>query len=145
VPVVNGPGLHSAFWLWPDTRTGSDADWPRTGEIDIAELYSGYPNLVVPFLHYADDALGPVQGLNTTTKATSQRGVWHTYTLTWSADRLDIAVDGTTILSNTAGAATFRKAFILNLSQLLGSGLNAWDGKVALPSSMEVDYVKVWK
>jgi beta-glucanase (GH16 family) len=145
VPVVNGPGLHSAFWLWPDTRSTSDADWPRTGEIDIAELYSGYPNLVIPFLHYVEDLLGSVEGLNTTTTATSQRGVWHTYTLIWSADRLDIYVDSHRILTNTLGAANFRKPFILNFSQLLGQGLNAWNGKVPLPSSMEVDYVKVWQ
>lgn len=144
-PEVDGPGLHDAFWLWPDTRTASDADWPNTGEIDVAECYSAYPDLVVPFLHYSADTRGPVEGLNTTTHAQAARGTWHTYTLTWTAGRLAIAVDGREVLVNTSGAASFRKAFILNLTQMLGSGKNAPAGTPDLGRPLEVDYVRVWK
>lgn len=144
-PADNTPGLHAGFWLWPDTRTTSDADWPTTGEIDIAEIYSFRSDLVIPFLHYSADSLGPVTGLNTSYTGTITPGAWHTYTLTWTPDRLVIDVDGRTILTNSSGAASFRKAFILCLTQLLGTGANAFSPATPIPSSFDVDYVKVWK
>jgi beta-glucanase (GH16 family) len=144
-PADNTPGVHAGFWLWPDTRTASDANWPTTGEIDIAEIYSFRSDLALPFLHYSADAQGPVDGLNTSHLGAITPGAWHTYALTWSADRLQISVDGRTILTNTSGAASFRKAFIVCLTQLLGTGTNAWTAATPLPASVDVDYVKVWK
>ncbi|WP_435770121.1 glycoside hydrolase family 16 protein [Nocardioides sp. SYSU DS0651] len=140
-------GLHEAFWLWPDVRTASDREWPASGEIDIMETYSQYPDLVVPFLHYnEDDNGGPVDGLNTAWNCPSSRGEWHTYGLVWTADRLTITVDGKTCLVNTHGAESFRKEFIINLTQALGTGTNLYrSSSVPLPATMEVDYVKVWR
>jgi len=138
------PGLHEAFWLWPDIRYASDADWPNTGEIDIAETYSVHPDLAIPFLHYSADSGGPVPGLNTAWNCRTTRGAWHTYALEWTADRLEVFVDGRSCLVNTSGAASFRKRFIINLTQLLGTGTNLWTGAVPLPATMEVDWVKAW-
>ncbi|TWG99439.1 Beta-glucanase/Beta-glucan synthetase [Nocardioides sp. J9] len=145
VQAASAPGLHEAFWLWPDTRYAADSPWPETGEIDIVELHSSHPDMAVPFLHYSDDRLGPVHGLNTSWTCATTRGAWHTYTLEWFADRVTILVDGKTCLTNTAGASSFQKPFIINLTQLLGSGTNAYDGRVPLPATMDVDYVKVWR
>ncbi len=139
-------GLHEAFWLWPDTRYASDKEWPASGEIDIMETYSAYPDLAVPFLHYgADDNGGPVPGLNTAWTCTAPRGQWHTYTLEWTSERLEILVDGTRCLVNTAGASSFRNRFVINLTQFLGAGTNLFDGRAPLPATMEVDYVRVWQ
>ncbi|HWJ11799.1 MAG TPA: glycoside hydrolase family 16 protein [Nocardioides sp.] len=145
VQAASAPGLHEAFWLWPDTRYGADSPWPDSGEIDIAETYSTHPDLVVPFLHYADDRLGSVDGLNTAWNCPSSRGEWHTYVLEWFADRLTISVDGRTCLTNTAGASSFQKRFIVNLTQFLGGGSNQYDGRMPLPATMDVDWVKVWR
>ncbi|HWJ11801.1 MAG TPA: glycoside hydrolase family 16 protein [Nocardioides sp.] len=144
VQAADVPGLHEAFWLWPDTRFSSDADWPLSGEIDIAETYSAHPDLVIPFLHYSADSGGPVDGLNTAWSCRTTRGGWHTYALEWTADRLEILVDGRSCLVNTSGASSFRKRFIINLTQLLGAGVNAFDGTAPLPATMEVDWVKAW-
>ncbi|KRB78079.1 hypothetical protein ASE01_07920 [Nocardioides sp. Root190] len=145
VQDVAGPGLQEAFWLWPDVRHGSDADWPNTGEIDIVETYSHRPGLAIPFLHYSADIRGAVNGLNTAWNCVTSRGDWHTYALEWTADRLTIFVDGKTCLVNTDGASTFRKRFIINLTQLLGTGLNLFDGALPLPATMQVDWVKAWQ
>ncbi len=145
VQATTMPGLHEGFWMWPDARYGSDTNWPITGEIDIAETYSEKPHLAVPFLHYSDDAKGPVDGLNTAWNCRTTRGEWHNYALEWTADRLEIFVDGRTCLVNTAGAPTFRKRFIIAFTQLLGINTNDYDGRVRLPATMQVDWVKAWR
>ncbi|GAA4812237.1 family 16 glycosylhydrolase [Nocardioides caeni] len=139
------PGLHEGFWMWPDIRYGSASDWPNTGEIDIAETYSSHPDLMIPFLHYSADSGGAVNGLNTAWNCTARRGQWHRYALEWTADRLEFQVDGKTCLVNTDGAETFRKRFTVAFTQLLGNGVNAYDGRVPLPATMEVDWVKAWQ
>lgn len=141
--VAHHPGLHEAFWLWPIYDPLGGILWPEAGEIDIAETYSQYPNLVVPFLHYGKGG-GPVPGVNTAYCA-AQRGVWNTYVLEWAADRLVISVNGKRCLVHTTSAESFRKRFFINLTQLIGRGENAYDGSAPLPATMEVAYVKVWR
>ena len=140
------PGLQEAFWLWPDDRVESTVLWPEAGEIDIAETYSQYPNLAVPFLHYtANDNGGPVPGLNTSWTCAAKRGVYNTFTLEWTADRIEIFVNGTSCLVNTSGDPAFMKPYIIALTQLLGQDQNAWRWNTPLPATMSVDYVRVWE
>ncbi|RNL80955.1 glycoside hydrolase family 16 protein [Nocardioides marmorisolisilvae] len=136
-------GLHEAFWMWPDDRYSSGI-WPMSGEIDVAELYSYYPNLVVPFLHYGY-GMPVTPGTNTAWNCAAQRGVYNTYTLIWSANRLEIQVNGKTCLVNTSGDAAFQKPYIMALTQALGAAGNEYDGRAPVPATMNVDYVKVWK
>lgn len=142
---TNYPGLQESFWLWP--VPGQDnLTWPAAGEIDISETYSQHPNLSIPFLHYgSNDNGGPVAGLNTAWHCTAARGEFHTYTLEWTADQLAIYVDGAQCLVNTAGASSFRKRFFIALTQLIGQGGNAYDGRAPLPATMYVDYVRIWQ
>ena len=91
---------------------------------------------------FHSDTLTP--GINTAWACQANRGQWNTYTLEWTAYRLAILVNGRTCLVNTDGASSFQKRFIINLTQFLGSGTNAYTGQFALPAAMEVDYVKVW-
>lgn len=138
-------GLQEAFWLWPDDRYVS-VNWPTTGEIDVVETYSLYPDLAVPYLHYnADDNGGPQPGLNTAWNCVAPRGVFHTYTLEWTADRLEIFVNGQSCLVNTSGAASFRNRFIMTLTQALGIKENSYTGAGPMPATTLVDYVKVWR
>ncbi|WP_370249334.1 family 16 glycosylhydrolase [Nocardioides sp.] len=144
--LFSRPGLQEAFWLWPDIRYSPTDTWPASGEIDIVETYSQHPNLAIPFLHYTEnDNGGPVPGLNTAWNCYASRGYWHTYTLEWTADRVTISVDGRTCLVNTAGAPSFRKPFIIALSQLMGVGANALTSPMTTPATTYVDYVRVWK
>ena len=98
------PGLQEAFWLWPDDRYSSTYNWPASGEIDIAETYSEHPDLAIPFLHYSwNDNGGPKPGVNTAWNCSAGRGQWNTFTLEWTASRLEILVNGKTCLVNTSG------------------------------------------
>lgn len=140
------PGLQEAFWLWPDDRDGILHSWPLAGEIDIVETYSQYPGLGIPYLHYtANDNGGPIPGLNTAWDCPAERGVWNVYTLEWTATSLEAFVNGTSCLLNTSGNPAFRKRYIINLTQALGYGANAYTGTAPIPASMDIDYVKVWE
>ena len=137
-------GLQESFWLWPDDRY-STGMWPAAGEIDIAELYSRYNTLVIPYIHYTwNDNGGPKLGLNTAHCA-AQRGVYNTYTLTWSATSLKIDVNGATCLTNTSGDAAFKKRYIVALTQGMGVGANRYRYNTPIPATMDIDYVRVWR
>jgi beta-glucanase (GH16 family) len=140
------PGLQEAWWLWPDDRQGPVGSWPLAGEIDIVETYSQYPGLGVPYLHYTEnDNGGPTPGLNTAWDCPAQRGVYNTFTLVWTATSIQSYVNGTSCLLNTSGDPAFMKKYILNLTQAMGHGSNAYTGTAPMPATMDIDYVKVWR
>jgi len=143
--LTTTPGLQEAFWLWPDDRYNT-AVWPAAGEIDIAETYSQYPDLAIPFLHYtAIDNGGPRPGLNTAWDCTAYRGQYNTFTLEWTATQLEILVNGKSCLVNTSADPAFQKPYIVAFTQMLGIGGNAATSATPLPATMSVDYLRVWK
>jgi beta-glucanase (GH16 family) len=143
--ATTGPGLHDAFWLWPDDRVASSVLWPAAGEIDITENYSYYPGLAIPFLHYSADAGGPQPGVNTAWNCEAWRGQWNTYTLEWTPTRLEILVNGRSCLVNTSADPAFQKPYIAALTAGLGVDANALTDDSRLPSTMKVDYLRVWR
>jgi len=144
--VASSPGLHEAFWLWPDDRIPSAVGWPAAGEIDVAETYSTHPGLAIPFLHSWTDILGPQPGVNTAWNCAAHRGDWNTYTLEWGPAWLAIYVNGSTCLVNTSGDPAFQKPYIAALTAGLGAAGNEYQpGTTPLPATMSVDYVRVWK
>ncbi|MGJ0558412.1 glycoside hydrolase family 16 protein, partial [Methylocystis sp.] len=138
------PGLHEAFWLWPDDRVASTTVWPYAGEIDISETYSKYSTLSIPFLHYSADVLGTLLGTNTSWSCTAYRGVWNTYAVEWTPTKVQIFVNGRSCLTNTSADPAFAKPYIMALTQGMGATGNEYDGRAPL-GTMNVDYVKVWK
>lgn len=143
--ATTAPGLQEAFWLWPDDRY-TVMNWPTTGEIDIAETYSQYPSLAIPYLHYtANDNGGPLPGTNTAWNCAAQRGVWNVYDLTWTPTSISIAINGATCLINTSADPSFTERYIVALTAELGQGGNALTSGTPLPATTDVDYVRVWK
>lgn len=141
-PTYSGTGLQDDFWMWPDDRYPSTAVWPAAGEIDVMEHYSQYAGLNVPYLHYGTDTSAP--GVNTAYDCSIQSGAYNTYTLTWTASRLEIDVNGAPCLINTSGDVAFQKPYIMALTQALGTGTNGLTAKTPLPTTTQVDYVRVW-
>jgi len=145
VAATTQPGLQEAFWLWPDDRY-TVLNWPTTGEIDVAETYSQYANLAVPYLHYTyNDNGGPIPGVNTAWNCAAQRGVWNTYDLVWTPTSLTISINGTTCLVNTSADPAFTERYIVALTAGLGRGTNALTSSTPIPATTDVDYVRVWK
>lgn len=140
---TSDPGLHEAFWLWPEEQ--GLLPWPSSGEIDVSETYSVYPDRSYPYLHSTMDLLGARPGVNTATTCVAQRGAWNTYTLEWSPTLFEFFVNGAPCLVTGSGDAAFQKAYFPILTQALGQYADAYDGRAALPATMNVDYVRVWR
>ncbi|BBH17342.1 endo-beta-galactosidase [Nocardioides baekrokdamisoli] len=139
------PGLHEAFWLWPDDRYVK-LNWPSTGEFDVVETYSLYPHVGLPYLHYgATDNDGWIKGVNTQWTCAAERGEWNTYTLEWDRKALTISMNGKVCLVNTAHPVAFAERYILNLTAALGESHNSMSDKTPIPATTLVDYVRVWK
>jgi len=136
-----GPGLHGAFWLWPEGASGMT--WPVSGELDIAEWYSKYPDRAIPYLHTATSWLNPSAATNNYCVLKNPAD-WHTYTLVWTKQRIVISYDGKTCL-DSAGGAPYNSPFNVSLTQATGVKKNAPTSATPFPATMQISYVKVWK
>lgn len=136
------PGLHEAFWMWPDDRYAST----DAGEIDVAETFSVHPGVAVVALHPTDDELGLRAGVDTDNCA-AKRGVWNTFTMEWGPSRISFYVNGALCLVNTSADPAFQKPYILNLTQAIGPAEmdNLPTARTPMPATYKVDYVKVWQ
>jgi beta-glucanase (GH16 family) len=142
-------GLQTSFWLWPDdaTRYGP---LPASGEIDIAEMYSQYPDRAIPYIHYNAAKYDPTVTNNYC--MISNLAKFHTYTLEWTASSLKISYDGRRCLTHQWNPAAplarpqpFDHPFFIILTQALGIGTNEFDpASTPLPARTEVDYVRAW-
>jgi beta-glucanase (GH16 family) len=141
-------GLQSSFWLYPAQSTYGA--WPASGEIDIAELFSEYPTLAIPFVHYNNSA--------NDTGATNDHCVigdpsqFHTYAVQWTPQSLTFLYDGQACVvdhwisaSPLIDPAPFNEPFYICLTQALGIGTNDFiPGSTPLPATTAVDWVRVW-
>ena len=150
-PAPTFKGLQESLWLWPVNSTYYGPKWPMSGELDIAEMYSMYPTLAIPYIHYVPKTLDlKVTNNNCVIKDITQ---FHTYTLTWTPTNITIAFDGKTCTSDTkwnplglVHPAPFDQPFFLNLTQALGVTKNLFDPlNTPLPATTQVDYVHVWQ
>lgn len=149
-PGGTKPGVQSSLWMWPEKLDA--ASWPYSGEIDVAEWYSKYPDRVIPYVHHWYDWLDRSNVTNNSCLVDDVAN-WHTYTLEWTESAIEIKYDDVTCIRTTAwanyrtlGYAPFDKPFMLAITQMMGIGNNkpsAWNPPT-YPATTTVDYVKVW-
>jgi beta-glucanase (GH16 family) len=139
-------GLQESFWMWPVDQVGT---WPRSGEIDIAEIYHLHSDRAIPYIHYSNP-LDPA--ITNNYCLVDDISKYHTYVLEWTPTSLKITYDGNLCIDDhwvpwlQAGRAPFDAPFYLILTQALGIGQNAFDpATTPLPASTIVDYVRIWK
>lgn len=147
-PASKIAGLQSALWLYPQKMTYGP--WPSSGEIDIAEAFSSYPDRVIPYIHYGASAWDP----NVTNNYCMIKNVsaFHTYVAEWTPTTITIKYDGTTCLVDTwhssflfNNTAPFDQPFFVTLTQALGITGNSFSAtNTPLPATTQVDYVHVW-
>jgi beta-glucanase (GH16 family) len=143
-------GLHSALWLWPVNATRYGA-YPASGEIDVAEMYSAYPDRAIPYIHYTPAQPDP--NVTNTSCMIANLSAFHRYAVEWTQSSIQTMYDGRTCLQDAWNPASpltkpqpFDQPFFIALTQALGVGTNAFDSaSTPLPARLEVDYVRVWK
>jgi len=140
INVPDGKGLWPAFWMMPvPNPTFHDGD----GELDILDNGTGNPNSIAggsykQGVHFGHDNVGDLSG------------GWHTVGVDWQADHVTWYLDGQPIArmtdTNTASIPTVPMYFILGLQVNDG---HTWgpapDASTPFPSSMDVDYVRIWQ
>lgn len=148
-PSAATPGLHSALWMYHLENTYGAGR--ASGEIDIAEYFTRYPDLPIPFVHYADESSDPQRTAYDCRVPNADQ--WHTYEVEWRTTTLTFRYDGRTCLVNRwsptdtplSDTAPFDRPFYLLLTQVLGHGTNAFSSETRLPGTMQVDWVRAWR
>lgn len=140
-------GLQASLWLYPQRLTYGA--WPASGEIDVAEWFSGWSDRVIPYLHYAGDTADPYR--TNRSCLVSDPSVFHTYVLEWTPSSITFKYDGIVCLQNVSWLpqglsqpAPFDQPFVMILAQGIGYGTNAPTGATPFPATTQVDYVRVW-
>jgi len=147
-PQTRVAGVQSSLWMFPQDSTYGA--WPRSGEIDIAEWFSGWGDLVVPHLHYDGDAGDPYR-----TSYNCKLGdpaAYHTYAVDWTPTSMTFLYDGQTCLRNGSWSplggllapAPFDQPFNLLIGNGRGTGNNEPSADTPFPSTLQVDYVRAW-
>jgi beta-glucanase (GH16 family) len=150
-PSTKVAGVHSALWLWPVNASKYGSTWPSSGEIDVAEFYSAYPDRAIPYVHYNGDKLDPNATNNNC--LISRPEDFHTYVLEWTPQTITVKYDGNVCIVDlwlpTDGLvrpAPFDHPFHLNMTQALGILGNAYKSEsTPLPATMQIDHVRVWR
>ncbi|MEK7571981.1 MAG: glycoside hydrolase family 16 protein [Patescibacteria group bacterium] len=115
--VANWP----AWWM-----TGQN--WPTDGEIDILEGLGGKASW---HFHSSQGAPGG--------DAPGDYTGWHTFAADWKADSIVYYYDGEKV-GEVASGVTSSPLYLI-----LGNQIGSWGGPLLVPSTMQVDYVRVWE
>jgi beta-glucanase (GH16 family) len=153
-PAATVKGLQSSLWLWPVNDDYYGSKWPASGEIDIAEWYSLYPTLAIPYIHY-NPAGGSKADPNVTNDycSVANTNAYNTYAAVWTPTTITILMDGQTCLVDDWNPASpevkpdpFNMPFFVNLTSAMGITTNAPASNIStdLPATTNIDWVRVW-
>ncbi len=153
-PPATVKGIQTSLWLWPVNQCAYGCKWPASGEIDIAEWYSQYPTLAIPFVHY-----NPQGGKNADPNVTNNNcsvtnsNGFNTYAVEWTPASITMIIDGQTCLIDDWNPAApevkpdpFNLPFFINLTSAMGIVTNSPTTQTAseLPATSNIDYVRAW-
>lgn len=150
--IPNDAGVWPAFWMLDnDIYASTPETWPGSGEIDIMESSVNLwgSDKVYGTLHcQAGYGGNPVftQG----TSLSFSDGEFHTYAVDWDDDHIDWYYDDTKVFTYEPGnyendAWPFCDDFYIILNLAVGGNLGGTVPSDFVSSTMEVDYVRVWK
>lgn len=147
-PDAAAQGVHSALWLYP--RDNTYGRWPSSGEIDVAEWFSGKPTHVYPSVHYAGEVFGESTGFDCPVPGASTG--YHRYAVEWTPTVMRFLYDGNLCFQHSwtpsaplVAPQPFDQPFYLVLTQVFGGGWNAITADTPTSATLQVDWVRVWK
>ena len=148
--LPKGKGTWPAFWMMPDDQSKG---WPACGEIDIMEEVGVDADITSSSIHC--ESYNHVKNTQKTAarRTPGAENEYHVYALEWTADYIKTYVDGVLLLefhNDKAGREStwpFNKKFYLTLNLAWGGDWGGYAGvdETALPCTMKVDYVRVYK
>lgn len=150
--VPGGLGTWPAIWMLPAEWTYGNGGWPDNGEIDIMEQVGFEGNVDHCSIHTHTYNWMNANGPTNSVSVANMVGGWHTYTMEWRPDRIDLGVDGRIVLTwarqgRDWQAWPFDKAFQFRLNLAIGG---SWGGQQGVtttgwPRSFFIDYVRVFR
>ncbi|TAH65968.1 MAG: glycosyl hydrolase family protein [Anaerolineaceae bacterium] len=144
IRLPKGKGLWPAFWMLGSNF--SSVGWPYCGEIDIME-HINTENNVHGTIHWDYNGYanyGTASGYVDVTQ-------YHVYAIEWNEQSIKWFVDGVqyleaNIANNINGTEEFHKDFFLILNLAVGGNWpGSPDASTPFPSTMSVDYIRVYQ
>jgi beta-glucanase (GH16 family) len=140
------PGTGSGLWMYPQTHTYGV--WPRSGEIDVAEWFSGRPDPVHASVHYEGE--DPAQSSRAC--AMTEVGTrFHTYAVEWTPTLMRFFYDDELCFEHTwtptglTGSQPFDHPFYLVMTEAWGALWNSPTEATPMTSTMTIDWVRAWE
>jgi hypothetical protein len=131
--LPTGAGFFPAFWMLPSNHNDG------LGEIDIVEYVGG----AEAHLNYHIDGPGDDAESDDFDMSSPPDQGYHTYGVDWQQDKITWYIDGRAVHATTNYTHT-PMYVILNLA-VGGDWAGAPNSQTPFPSSMKVDYVRVWE
>ena len=137
-----GQGTWPAIWM-----LGTGGRWPDDGELDIMENIGGRPLNVFSTIHTA--AGYGAHGFGSNQNITSPCTTFHNYQMFWTPTGIQFGIDGAMYVdykkpSDPKGWPFDNPQFML-LNVAIGGDLGGVIDDAIFPSTMEVDYVRVYQ
>lgn len=149
IKLPYGQGIWPAFWMLGESITS--VGWPACGEIDIMEMIGGGPgrdNRVYGTAHW-DNNGHQSYGLNYTLPSGNFSDAFHTFAITWDANKIEWYVDDlkycTLSITPEYLSELRENSFIILNIAVGGNWPGNPDGTTVFPQTMLVDYVRVYK
>ena len=131
-------------------NTYGSVGWPDCGEIDIMEQNGWDKSISYGYMHYRNSATGQYENQGTTTPINDSSGTYHTYSLVWTEDVIQILLDDNVFFERqNNNEVPYDNPHYILLNIAMGGDLGLLPG-TEIPESfddatMEIDYVRVYE
>ena len=151
IKLPKGKGTWPAFWMMPANNDYSANPWPGCGEIDIMEEVGVDANNISSTIHCSKYNNSNTAIEHASKLVDTAESEYHVYACEWTSDFISFMIDGVLILKynnqGTKEAWPFNTEFYPILNLAWGGAWGGYKGvdETALPTTMKVDYIRVFQ
>ncbi len=148
--IPTGQGTWPAIWMLPSTTTYGT--WPNSGEIDIMETTGYNPSKILGTVHTGDynHMKGTQKGSQITVSSSTTE--YNRYQMEWTEDYIKMMVNDKVYFTFYRDVNNpsymkwpFDEPFHVILNVAMGGSMGGGISSSFVSSSMEVDYVRIYK